>query len=45
MNGFLLSAHVLAAILAVGPVAVAASMFPPYLRPAGAQGAATAGRA
>jgi hypothetical protein len=29
---FLLSAHVLAAILAIGPVAVAASMFPAALR-------------
>ena len=32
MNAFLLSVHVLAAILAVGPVAVAASMFPPSAR-------------
>ncbi|MDA0563299.1 DUF2269 family protein [Streptomonospora sp. S1-112] len=37
MNDFLLSVHVLAAILAVGPVAVAASMFPPYVRAAGAE--------
>lgn len=29
MTKFLLSLHVLAAILAVGPVTVAASMFPP----------------
>ncbi|WP_350275117.1 hypothetical protein [Kribbella sp. HUAS MG21] len=29
MTAFLLSVHVLAAILAVGPVAIAASMFPP----------------
>ncbi|WP_422745416.1 hypothetical protein ACN27E_24285 [Mycobacterium sp. WMMD1722] len=37
MNAVLLSAHVLAAILAVGPIAVAASMFPRYARalPAG----------
>ena len=28
MTGFLLSVHVLAAILTIGPVAVAASMFP-----------------
>ncbi|MBL7493634.1 hypothetical protein I6A60_21995 [Frankia sp. AgB1.9] len=32
MNKILLSLHVLAAILTVGPVAVAASMFPRYLR-------------
>ncbi|MFC8126971.1 DUF2269 family protein [Streptomyces sp. NPDC057302] len=32
MTKFLLTLHVLAAILAVGPVAVAASMFPPALR-------------
>ncbi|WP_248958100.1 hypothetical protein [Sphaerisporangium perillae] len=32
MTKILLSLHVLAAILAVGPVAVAASMFPPALR-------------
>lgn len=32
MNAFLLSVHVLAAILAIGPVAVAASMFPPSAR-------------
>ena len=32
MNKFLLSLHVLAAIIAVGPVAVAASMFPRALR-------------
>lgn len=32
MNAFLLSVHVLAAILAVGPVAVAASMFPGVAR-------------
>ncbi|MFG3039830.1 hypothetical protein ACGFYZ_23340 [Streptomyces sp. NPDC048330] len=32
MNRILLSLHVLAAIVAVGPVTVAASMFPPALR-------------
>ncbi|MFB0619722.1 hypothetical protein [Streptomyces sp. AGS-58] len=32
MTKFLLAVHVLAAILAVGPVAVAASMFPPAAR-------------
>ncbi|MFC4855057.1 hypothetical protein [Actinophytocola glycyrrhizae] len=32
MTKVLLSLHVIAAILAVGPVAVAASMFPPALR-------------
>ncbi|MEU5402894.1 hypothetical protein ABZ348_26760 [Streptomyces sp. NPDC005963] len=34
MTKFLLSLHVIAAILAVGPVTVAASMFPPVLRKA-----------
>ncbi|WP_261576501.1 protease [Frankia gtarii] len=34
MNKFLLSVHVLAAIVAIGPVAVAASMFPPAARAA-----------
>ncbi|HLS79717.1 MAG TPA: hypothetical protein VK083_23280 [Nocardia sp.] len=34
MTGFLLSIHVLAAILAIGPVAVAASMYPPAVRAA-----------
>ncbi|MDQ8705317.1 hypothetical protein RCO28_22885 [Streptomyces sp. LHD-70] len=34
MTKFLLSVHVLAAILAVGPITVAASMFPRYVRPA-----------
>ncbi|WP_042170497.1 hypothetical protein [Streptomyces sp. NBRC 110035] len=41
MTKFLLSLHVLAAILAVGPVTVAASMFPPAVRraaPAGGDG-------
>lgn len=32
MSNFLLSVHVLGAILAIGPVAVAASMFPPAAR-------------
>ncbi|POX64752.1 hypothetical protein C3492_03110 [Streptomyces sp. Ru62] len=32
MTKFLLSVHVIAAILAIGPVAVAASMFPPAAR-------------
>ncbi|WP_405059197.1 hypothetical protein OG474_41630 [Kribbella sp. NBC_01505] len=46
MTGFLLSVHVLAAILAVGPVAIAASMFPRAARsafdhPHDARGAAT----
>lgn len=31
MTAFLLSVHVLAAILTIGPVAIAASMFPPAL--------------
>lgn len=34
MNKFLLSVHVLAAIIAIGPVTVAASMFPPSARKA-----------
>ncbi|MGW1499516.1 hypothetical protein ACWCQW_13255 [Streptomyces mirabilis] len=34
MNKFLLAVHVLAAIVAVGPVTVAASMFPPSVRKA-----------
>ncbi|CDO85783.1 hypothetical protein AWC29_10760 [Mycobacterium triplex] len=34
MNAFLLSVHVVAAILAIGPVAVAASMFPRVARAA-----------
>jgi uncharacterized membrane protein len=34
MTGFLLAIHVLAAILAIGPVAIAASMFPPAARAA-----------
>ena len=36
MTAVLLSLHVLAAILAVGPVCVAASMFPPVARRAAA---------
>ncbi|MFE2499339.1 DUF2269 family protein [Streptomyces scopuliridis] len=32
MTKFLLAVHVLAAIVAIGPVTVAASMFPPYAR-------------
>ncbi|GAA2177748.1 hypothetical protein GCM10009847_05070 [Leucobacter tardus] len=32
MTGFLLAVHVLAAILTIGPVAIAASMFPPAVR-------------
>jgi hypothetical protein len=35
MSAILLSAHVIVAILAVGPIAVAASMFPRYARDAG----------
>ncbi|WP_419994607.1 hypothetical protein [Streptomyces boninensis] len=34
MTKFLLSVHVLAAILAIGPIAVAASMFPRYVKTA-----------
>ncbi|WP_053848108.1 hypothetical protein [Streptomyces sp. NRRL B-24085] len=37
MTKFLLSLHVLAAIVAVGPVTVAASMFPPAARRAGTE--------
>lgn len=44
MTAFLLSVHVLAAILTVGPVAVAASMFPSVARAAGATGHACAVR-
>lgn len=32
MSAFLLSVHVLAAILTIGPVAIAASMFPRFAR-------------
>ncbi|MER6802091.1 MULTISPECIES: hypothetical protein [Streptomyces] len=46
MTKFLLSLHVLAAIVAIGPVTVAASMFPPAVRraavPAGGGSVATA---
>jgi hypothetical protein len=41
VSKFLLSVHVLAAILAVGPVAVAASMFPAAVRRAAAGGDVT----
>jgi uncharacterized membrane protein len=34
MTGFLLAVHVIAAIVAIGPVTIAASMFPPALRAA-----------
>ncbi|MEU6666241.1 hypothetical protein [Streptomyces sp. NPDC046727] len=49
MTKFLLAVHVIAAILAIGPVAVAASMFPPAARralaagPAGTDGPGAAG--
>ena len=39
MTKFLLSVHVLAAILTIGPVAIAASMFPPAARRAVQEGA------
>ena len=46
MTKLLLSLHVLAAIIAVGPVTVAASMFPPAVRRAApAEGDATAPKA
>ncbi|MEU6313320.1 hypothetical protein [Streptomyces sp. NPDC047014] len=38
MTKLLLSVHVLAAILAIGPIAVAASMFPRYTRTPDAEG-------
>ncbi|MFF4710305.1 DUF2269 family protein [Streptomyces eurythermus] len=41
MTKFLLAVHVIAAILAIGPVAVAASMFPPAARQALATGPGT----
>ncbi|MFF5494035.1 hypothetical protein [Streptomyces aquilus] len=41
MTKLLLSLHVLAAIVAVGPVTVAASMFPPAVRRSGGDGAGT----
>jgi uncharacterized membrane protein len=34
VTGFLLAAHVIAAILAIGPIAITASMFPPAARAA-----------
>ena len=37
MSAILLSAHVIVSILAVGPIAVAASMFPRYAREEGNQ--------
>ncbi|MET7481021.1 hypothetical protein ABZT17_42790 [Streptomyces sp. NPDC005648] len=40
MTKVLLTLHVLAAIVAVGPVTVAASMFPPAVRQAGAEASA-----
>ncbi|QKW08527.1 protease [Streptomyces sp. NA04227] len=43
MTKLLLSLHVLAAVLAVGPVTVAASMFPAYLRRAQAEAGPVAG--
>jgi hypothetical protein len=42
MTAVLLSIHVIAAILAVGPIAVAASMFPRYARAIAAPGGETA---
>ncbi|MFC7339873.1 hypothetical protein [Saccharopolyspora griseoalba] len=44
MTGFLLSVHVLAAILAIGPVSIAASTFPPAARAAGSPGTSGAVR-
>jgi hypothetical protein len=44
MTKFLLSVHVLAAILTIGPVAIAASMFPPAARRATQEGGVTAVR-
>ncbi|ESV61910.1 putative integral membrane protein [Mycobacteroides abscessus MAB_091912_2446] len=43
MTKLLLSIHVLAVILAVGPIAVAASMFPAFARRAAAEGGAELG--
>lgn len=43
MTAFLLSVHVLAVILAIGPVAVAASMFPPAVRATESGGAGGGG--
>ncbi|MFE9818693.1 hypothetical protein [Streptomyces sp. NPDC005773] len=45
MTKVLLSVHVLVAILAIGPIAVAASMFPRYARQLTAEGEDPAGRA
>ncbi|SEG23586.1 hypothetical protein SAMN04489712_10419 [Thermomonospora echinospora] len=45
MTKFLLSVHVLAAILTIGPVAVAASLFPRYARQPAAEGADAGGPA
>ncbi|MEU6106305.1 hypothetical protein [Streptomyces flaveolus] len=45
MTKFLLSVHVLVAILAVGPIAVAASMFPRYAQQSAAQGEDPEGKA
>jgi hypothetical protein len=42
MTAVLLSVHVVAAILAIGPIAVAASMFPRYVRAASTEGDETA---
>lgn len=39
MSAILLSAHIIVAILAIGPIAVAASMFPRYARDAATAGA------
>ncbi|TDC57685.1 hypothetical protein E1281_03845 [Actinomadura sp. KC345] len=39
MAKFLLSVHVLAAILAIGPITVAASLFPRYVKEPAAEGA------
>ncbi|MGH3240256.1 MAG: hypothetical protein ACRDNL_07735 [Spirillospora sp.] len=44
MTEFLLSVHVLAAILAIGPIAVAASLFPRYAREAAPGGTDPDGR-
>ncbi|WP_405904656.1 hypothetical protein OG696_34080 [Streptomyces sp. NBC_00656] len=45
MTKVLLSVHVLVAILAIGPIAVAASMFPRYARQLAAEGEGRAGQA
>ncbi|MCG5215944.1 hypothetical protein [Streptosporangium sp. KLBMP 9127] len=45
MTKVLLSVHVLAAILAIGPITVAASLFPRYARQAAAGGGDPGGRA